>query len=120
MRAHHRSRPPRRERLRAPLVGPQPPAAGAGLVHRAPDEWVPEAEAPGHVGAAHEIKLQEFVDCVRRRRLRRGGRGRRQLGLEGIARHRGSFEDEASAVRQQPELLAQRGGDRRWDIEAGQ
>ncbi len=111
---------PRRERLGAPLVGPEPPAAGSGLVHRAPDERVSEAEASRHVGGANEIELQELVDCVHRRRLRGRGRGGRQFGLEWIARHRRSFEHEASAVRQQRELLAQRGGDRWWDLEAGQ
>jgi hypothetical protein len=96
-----------RERLRAPLVGRKPPAAGGGFVHSAPDERVSEAEASGHVGRANEIELQEFVDCVHRRCLRAGGRGGRQLGLEWIARHRRSFEDEASAVGQQRELFVQ-------------
>ena len=79
-----------------------------------------EAKAAGHVGGANEIELQELVDGVHRRRLRHGGRGRRQFGLEWIARHRRSFEHEASAVGQQRELFAQRGGDRGWDLEAGQ
>ncbi len=95
VRARRRCRTPRRERLGAPLVGPKPPAAGGGLVDRAPDERVPEAEASRHVGGANEIELQELVDRVHRRRLGRRGRGRRQLGLERIARHRRSFEHEA-------------------------
>ena len=118
--ARRRRRSPHRERFRAPLVGPEPPAARGGLVDSAPDERVSEAEASGHVGRANEIELQELVDCVHRRRLRGGGRGGRQFGLEWIARHRRSLEHEASAVRQQRELFAQRGGDRRWDLEAGQ
>ena len=97
--ARRRWRPPRRERLRAPLVGPKPPAASGRLVHSAPDKRVSEAEASGHVGGANQIELQELVDRVHRRRLRCGGRGGRQLGLERIARHRRSFEHESSPVR---------------------
>jgi Transposase DDE domain group 1 len=53
-------------------------------------------------------------------RLRCGGGGRRQFWLEWIARHRGSFEQAATAVGQQVELFGQRGGNCRWDVEAGQ
>ena len=72
---------------------------------------MPKAEAPGHVGRAHEIEPQELVDRVHRRGLGHRGRGRRQLGLERIARDRRSFEHEARGVRQQRELLAERRGD---------
>ena len=60
----------RRERLGAPLVGAEPPAAGGRLVDRAPDERMPEAEAPRHVGGADEVELQELVDGVHRRSSR--------------------------------------------------
>ncbi len=59
-----RRRPARRERLGAALVRAEAPAAGRGLVDRAAHERVPEAEAPGHVGGADEIELQQLVDCV--------------------------------------------------------
>jgi hypothetical protein len=67
--AHHRCRAALRERLRAPLVRPKPPAASRRLVDSAPDERVSEAEASGYVGGTDEIKLQELVDCKHRRRL---------------------------------------------------
>ena len=66
-----------RERLRAPLVGPEPPAAGGRLVDGAPDEWVAEAEAARHVGGANEIEVQELVDRTHRRRVGQAGGGRR-------------------------------------------
>jgi hypothetical protein len=101
-------------------VRPKPPAATGRLVDSTPDERVAETEAPGHVGGTDEVKRQELVDCQHARRLRCGGGRGRQLWLEWIARHRSSFEHEAPDVRQQCELLGQRGGDCRWDAEAGQ
>jgi hypothetical protein len=81
---------------------------------------VAEPEAPGYVGGTDEVEPEELVDCMHPRRLRCGGGRGRQLRLEWIARHRGSFEHEASDVGQQCELFGQRGGDRRRDAEAGQ
>jgi hypothetical protein len=116
----HRCRAALGERLCAPLVRPQPPAASRRLIDSAADERVSEAETSGYVGGTDEIKLQELVDCMHGRRLGCGGGGRRQFWLEWIARHRGSFEDAAAAVGQQSELFGQRGGHRRGDVEAGQ
>ena len=81
---------------------------------------MPEAEAPGHVGRVNEIEPQEFIDRVHRRSLGRGGRGRRQLGLERVARHRRAFEHQARVLGQQRELFGQRGGDGGRDADAGQ
>src|SRR5262249_55807559 len=84
-----------RECLRAPLVRPQPPATGGRLVNSARDQRVAETETPGYVGGADEVKPQELVDCMHRRRFRGGGGRGRQLWLEWIARHRGAVEDKA-------------------------
>ena len=51
---------------RRPLVRTRPPAAGRRLVDRTPDERMPEAEAPRHVGLANEIQSQQLVDRVHR------------------------------------------------------
>jgi hypothetical protein len=101
-------------------VGSQSPPVGRGLVDRAADERVPEAEASGHLGGAKEIELQELVDGVHRRRLGRSGRRRRELELEWIARDCRAFEHTASAVRQLGQLFAQRGGDGRCDPDAAE
>ena len=79
-----------------------------------------EAEAPGHVGVAHEIELQKLVDCVHRRSLGRIGCRGGQLGLEGIAGHRRSFQHAACAVRQKRELFVQRRGDGGRNVDARQ
>jgi hypothetical protein len=55
--ARHRCRAALRQRFRAPLVRPKPPAAGGRLVDSVPDERVSEAEASGYVGGADEITL---------------------------------------------------------------
>ena len=57
------------ERLRAALVRAQPPAAGRRLVHGAPDQRVAEAEAPRHVGLAHEVEAQQLVERSERGRI---------------------------------------------------
>ena len=93
--------PSRRQRLGAPLVGAEPPPAGGGLVDRAPDERMPEAEAPRHVGVPDEIEPKELVDCVHRLTLGRRGSCGRQLGLERIPCHCRSLQDTAPAVGQQ-------------------
>lgn len=118
--ARRRCRPPSCERFGATLVGRQPPAAPGGLVDGPSDQGMPEAEPPRHVGLADEIEHQELVDGVHRRVLGCPGRGRRQLGLEGITRHRRSFEHQACALREQGQLFAQRGGDGGQDAVVGQ
>ena len=111
MGARRRRGAPRRERLGAPLVGAQPPAAGRGLVDRAPNERMPEAEAPRHVGGANEIEPQELVDRVHRRRLGRRrpppppARARTDRPPPPRPRGRGARRPTAA------QLLAQRGGD---------
>ncbi len=93
--ARRRRRSPHLERFRAPLVGPEPPAARGGLVDSTPDERMAEAEASGHVGRSNEIDVQELVEGVHRLGLGYADCGCRQFGLEWIACHRRSFEHEA-------------------------
>ncbi len=108
------------ERVGAALVRAEPPAAGHRLVHRAADERVPEAEAPGNVCLTDEIQAQQLVDRVDRRRL--GGSGGRggQLGIEGLSRDGSALEDEARLLGEQSELLGERGSDRSRDVDAGE
>ncbi len=110
MGAFDRGRAARRERLRGPLVRAEPPAARSGLVDGAPDQRVAEAKTAGHVGVAHKVALEELVERVHGRRLRaaRGGGG--ELGLERVTRHGRTLQDPASRIREQRELLGQRGG----------
>ena len=108
------------ESVGAALVRAEPPAAGHRLVHRAADERMPEAEAPGNVRLTDEIQAQQLVDRVDRCRL--GGSGGRggQLGIEGLSRDGSALEDEACLLGEQSELLGERGGDRSRDIDAGE
>ena len=46
-----------------------------------------------------------------------GGRGR-QLGIEGVSRDGCALEDETRGLRQQSELLSERGGDRGRNVDA--
>src|SRR4029453_16589798 len=111
VRACRRRCAPLRKCLRAALVPAYPPSGGCCLVDRSSNERMPEAKASRDVGRPNEIALQELVDSVHRGRLRLGGGGGRPLGLEGIARNRRALEHEACLVREQRELLGQRGGD---------
>ena len=79
---------------------------------------MPEAEAPGNIRLTDEIQAQQLVDRIDRRRL--GGSGGRggQLGIEGLSRDGGPLEDEACLLRDQGELLRERGGDRGRDVDA--
>src|SRR6266508_2283855 len=74
---------------------------------------MPEAKPTGHVGLANEVEPQQLVQGLERRSL--GGRrgGRRELGFERVAGDRRALEHEAGAVREDGELLSQRGGNRR-------
>ena len=101
------------ERRGAALVGAQPPAGRRGVVDRAANERMPETEAPGRVGRAQEIEPQQLVDRLHNVRLGNSGRGRGQLGLEGVAGHSRSFQHETFRTGQQRELLCQRRGDDR-------
>ena len=94
--ARGRRGPARRERRRAALVGAQAPAGRGGVVDRAADERMPEAEAARHVGRAEEIEPQQLVDRLHHLGSRHRGRGRGQLGLERVARHRRSLQREPS------------------------
>jgi len=102
------------------LVSTEPPASERGLVDRSPDEWVAKAKPSRHVRLAHEVELKELVECLDCRCLGPRGRARRQFGLEGVARDRGSLQHDARAVRQQGELLGQCGGDRGWDVDVSE
>jgi hypothetical protein len=105
---------PRRESLGAALVGAQSPAARDGLVDRATNERMPKTEPSRHVHRAKEIDVQQLVDDVHHQPLGHPGRGRGELGLERIARHCRSFQEEAFVVRQERELLDEcRGNGRR-------
>ena len=107
----------RGERLGASLVRAQSPAAGRRLVDRPSNERMPEAKAARHLGLANEVELQQLVQGLERRRLggRRGGRG--QLGLERVAGYRCPLEHQPCAVREESELLGQRGGNRGRHVE---
>ena len=100
------------------LVRAQPPAARNRLVHGPADERMPEAKAPRNVGVSNEAESKQFVERLHRRRLARLRGGCGQLGLERLARDRGSLEHEARVIREQRELLAQRGCDGRGDVDA--
>jgi hypothetical protein len=103
----------RRERLGAPLVRAESPAAGGGLVDRAAHEWVPKAEASRHVRCAKEIELQQLVHRLHHGSLRQLCCGRGQLELERIACHRRSFQGQTRRAGQQRELLGYSCDDRR-------
>src|SRR5918996_2124357 len=100
----------RGERLGAALVRAQSPTAGRRLIDRPSNERMPEAKAARYLGLANEVELQQLVQGLECRRLggRRGGGG--QLGLERIAGYRCPLQHEACTVRQESELLGQRGG----------
>ena len=99
------------QRVGAPLVRTQPPAAERRLVDRPPDERVPEAKAPGDLRSDGRGR---FAAARRAPSMAagstRGGGGRRQLRIERITGDGRAFEHEAGVVGQQPELLGQRGG----------
>ena len=105
------------ERLGAPLVRAQSPAAGRRLVDRPPDERMPEAKAARHLGLPNEVELQQLVQGLEHRRL--GGRcgGGSQLRLERVAGYRCPLQHAPCAVREQSELLGQRGRNRGRHVE---
>ncbi len=78
---------------------------------------MPKAKAARHLRLADEVELQQLVQAFERRRLRRGsGRGG-QLGLERVAGDRSPLQHAPRAVREQAELLGQRGRNRRRHVE---
>ena len=117
MRTLHRGCAAGGERLGASLVRAQSPTAGRRLVDRPSNERMPEAKAARHLGLANEVELQQLVQRLERRRLgsRRGGRG--ELGLERVAGYRCPLQHEACTVRQESELLGQRGSNRGRHVE---
>ena len=79
-----------------------------------------EAEAPRHVRLAHEVEAQELVeriDCLAVGR--RGGR-RSDLRRERVAGDGSSLQHAPRRRRQQPELLAERGGDALRHLDAAE
>ena len=117
MRALYRGCTAGGERLGAPLVRAQSPAAGRRLVDRPADERMPEAKAARHLGLSNEVELQQLVQRLERRRLggRRGGGGK--LGFERVAGYRRPLKHEPCAVREKCELLGQRGRNRGRHVE---
>ena len=108
------------ERASRPLVGAESPACRRRLVDGAPHERVAETEAPRYVGLAHEAELQQLVEGLDCTCLGCRGGGRRELWLERVARDRRSFQHQTRLLRQQAELLCQRGGDRGRDVDVAE
>ena len=92
-----------------PTISPTP-ASGKGA----------KTEPPRHLRAADEVEQQELVDRFHRGSLRCCGSCGGQLGLEGVARNRRSFEHAARIVREQAELLVERSCDGRWNFDAAE
>jgi hypothetical protein len=80
---------------------------------------MPKAEPPRDVGLTDEIEHQELVHCVHRGVVRRPRRGRRQLRVEWVARHRRSFEHQASIPGHHGKLFAQGGCNCSRDADVG-
>ena len=81
---------------------------------------MPETKAARHFGAPNEVEQEQLVDRFHGGGLRCCGSCCSQLGLEGVAGHRRSLEHPARIVRQEAELLAERGGNGRWHLDAGE
>ena len=102
------------------LVCAQSPTTGRRLVHGTADERMPETKAARHFGAPNEVEQEQLVDRFHGGGLRCCGSCCSQLGLEGVAGHRRSLEHPARIVRQKAELLAERCGDGRWNLDAAE
>ena len=76
---------------------------------------MPEAKPSWDVRGPNEIETQQLVQGLDRRRFGNGSGSRGQLGLEGVARHRRTFEHKARVVGKQAEFLEQRRHDTLWD-----
>jgi len=74
-------------------------------------------KAARHLGLPNKVELQQLVQRLERCGLRDRRGGRRKLGLERIASHRSALQHEPRSVRQESELLGQRGSDRRRHVE---
>ncbi len=92
-----------------PAVRREPPAAAGGFVDRPAHQWMPEGEAPRHLGRPHEVHGQQVVEGIQPLRIRELGHGGREIRLEGLARHRRAVEQPARRRRQRLQLLEQRG-----------
>ena len=79
---------------------------------------MPEAEAPRHIGLAHQIDAQKLVQCAECLRIPRPGGCGSKLGIEGIARDGCPLEHEAGLGREQAELLRDRRSDDRGNLHA--
>ena len=110
----------RRQALGSALVGAQAPTAGRRLVDGAAHDRVAEAEPTRHVGHPHQVAAQQLVKRLDRRRLRYAGRGRREVGLERVTRHRRTLEHQPRPVREHRELLRQRRGHHRRHPDTGE
>jgi hypothetical protein len=107
-----------RKRSSTPLVRSQNPAARRHLVDDGPHERVPEAKAARDVGAAQEIRAQELVERLSGGPVIGTGGGRSELRLERVSGHGGAFEQAPRGLRQQRQLLRERRGDRRRNVDA--
>ena len=81
---------------------------------------MPKTKAAWHLGAPNEIEQEQLVDGFHCRSFRCCGSCCSQLGLEGVAGHRRSLEHPARIVRQEAELLAERRGNGRWNLDAAE
>ena len=106
------------ERGRHARVGGEPPAAAGALVDRAAHERVAERELARDPGLAHEPGRQQAVEQLERLVLAELGGGRREVGLERVARDRRALEQpprlqrRASAARRRSPPRPSRAGDR--------
>jgi hypothetical protein len=78
---------------------------------------VPKAKAARHLAFPNEVDLQQLIQRLERCGLGHRRGGRRKLGLERIAGDRSSLQHATCGVRQQSELLGERGSHRRRHVE---
>ena len=102
------------------LVCAQSPTTGRRLVGGTADERMPETKPARHFSAPNEVEQEQLVDRFHGGGLRCCGSCCSQLGLEGVAGHRRSLEHPARIVRQKAELLAERCGDGRRNLDAAE
>src|SRR5215207_1755661 len=103
---------------RAALARIEPPAPGGGFIDRPAHQWMPEAEAARHIRRADEVPGEQLVERLHARLLVRSRCGGGQLRLERVARNRGAIQQRAGRLREQAELLRQRGGHRARHLDA--
>ena len=118
VRARRCGRAPFRERGGGALVSAEPPAPGRGLVDRAADERMAEAEPPGHFRRADEVEREQLVERVDRGRLGHARCRRGEVGIERVTGDCGALQHAASSGREQRELLGERRHHRARNVDA--